>query len=332
MFLLLVIEYCIIRQKGGGTMRLSEIYHICSFVLENWAAPSFVAHTAPGREQYYLLENGSMIKVLLIELRSVPSLTEDVESILSSPVMLRSSPKDMPLTSTERSQLSVDLGDIRDRLVTITQLYKDMGLVTSEETLGFDIKLPPGITLDGISKCTHDLDTILNGCPLLRDCESTVTFTRTDVGSVWFSFAVTGTLVTAFLSGLAHLIDKAIILRSHWLSVRQQEAQARQLGLAEDVAKSMADAFAAVNSKLLEQAVQELSVEHDIKDPEAQERIRYSIATLSEWMDKGMEIYPSLNAPQDVQLVFPPIERQSLSAQELKMLTSPTQDESDTAN
>lgn len=220
------------------------------------------------------------------------------------------------------------INHLKRQIITICDLYESMGLSIEDDQTGFDVRLPDGISLEGISRCTHDLDLILNKCPIFSNIESTVSFERTDVGSFWLTFGVAGLATFSFLEALSHLIDKAIIIRSHHLTVKEQEIRVRELGLSAEAAESLTKAHAEINEKLLQKAVQELSQEHDVTSPEDQERVRVAIKTLSDWMDKGLQIYPSLSAPKEVKAVFPPLERQSLKESEIKMLTSSAQEES----
>ena len=68
----------------------------------------------------------------------------------------------------------------------------------------------------------------------------------------------------------------------------------------------------------------ELAEEHNISDPEDLGRLRNSIQLMADWMDKGMEVYASIQAPEETKAVFPPIEKQTLPEGIIGLLTEGT--------
>lgn len=303
-------------------MRLSEVYFICKNALDNWVDPEFNEHERRGTSNDYSLKNITELRETIGPLRQVDCLQEIIAAIGDDFHDLDESPYHEYFDNTRKTHGNYQIQNLKRQIATICKLYESMGLSLKDDQTGFDVRLPANISLEGISRCTHDLDLILNKCPIFSGIDSTVSFARTDVGSVWLTFAVAGLATLSFLKALAHLIDKAIIIRSHHLTVKEQEARVRELELSTEAAESLIKAYTEINEKLLEKAVQELAKEHDITSAEDQERVRAAVKTLSDWMDKGLQIYPSLSAPQEVKSVFPPLERQSLNESEIKMLAS----------
>lgn len=308
-------------------MRLSEVYFICKNALNNWVAPEFQKHERRGMPNDYFLQNIDDLRELIDPLRQIDCLQETIISIGNELHDLDETPYHEYFENDQKARGTNQIQQLKYQITTICNLYESMGLSIEDDQAGFDVKLPAGISLEQVSKCTHDLELILN-CPIFSCTGSTASFSRTDVGSVWLTFIVAGTATLSFLDVLACLIDKAIIIRSHYLTTKKQEIEARALGLSEEVAESLTKAHTEMNEKLLERAVQELSQEHNVDGPEDQERVRMAVKMLSEWMDKGLQIYPSLSAPQEIKSAFPPLERQSLSEAEIKMLTPSGEDNS----
>ncbi len=309
-------------------MRLSEVYFICKNALDNWVEPEFKEHERRGFPSDYTLQNIDPLRDVINPLRQVDCLRETITAIGDKLHDLDEAPRHEYFDGSKKADGNNQIQQLKRQLITICDLYESMGLSIEDGQTGFDVRLPAGISLEEISRCTHDLDLILNKCPIFSNIESTVSFSRTDVGSVWLTFVVVGAAAFGFLEALAHLIDQAIIIRSHHLTAKEQEARVRELGLGNEAAESLTKVYTEMNEKLLENAIQALAQEHDIDNPEEQERVRAAIKTLSDWMDKGLQIYPSLSAPQEVKAVFPPVERQSLREAEIKMLTSSAQEDS----
>lgn len=309
-------------------MRLSEVYFICKNALDNWVDPAFNEYPRNGTPSDYSLQNTEELREIVNPLRQVDCLQETIAYIGENFHDLDDPPYHEYFNSATKVQGNYQIQNLKRQIATICNLYESMGLSIEDDQTGFDVKLPAGISLEEISRCTHDLDLILNKCPIFSGIDSTVSFERTDVGSFWLTFFVAGLATYSFLEALAHLIDKAIIIRSHHLTVKEHEIRVQELGLSAEAAESLTKAYTEMSEKLLEKAVQELAQEHDVKSPEDQERVRAAIKALSDWMDKGLQIYPSLSAPQEVKAVFPPLERQALGEAEIKMLTSSSQEDS----
>jgi len=289
--------------------------------------PEFNEHKRNGAIFDYSLKNIGALREIINPLRQVDCLLETITAIGDELHDLDETPYHEYFDNSKKMRGTHQIQQLKYQIVTICDLYESMGLSIEDGKTGFDVKLPAGISLEEISKCTRDLDLILNKCPIFSDIESTVSFERTDVGSVWLTFAVAGAAAFGFFKALAHLIDEAMMIRSHHLTVKEQEIRIRELELSKEAAEALTKAYTEINEKLLEKATQELAQGHNVDEPEDQERVRTAIKTLSEWMDKGLQIYPSLSAPQEVKAVFPPLERQSLKEAEIKMLTSSAQED-----
>ena len=79
-----------------------------------------------------------------------------------------------------------------------------------------------------------------------------------------------------------------------------------------------------ITKGLLAKVSTELAEEHNISDPEDLGRLRNSIQLMADWMDKGMEVYASIQAPEETKAVFPPIEKQTLPEGIIGLLTEGT--------
>ena len=177
------------------------------------------------------------------------------------------------------------------------------------------------MSLAELSKCTRDLDLIFSICPLFSNQSGTISFSAVDVGSVWLTFIVGGVAAVGILKLVAELVDKAIIIRSHQLSAKEQEERIRTLKLGNDVLEQSAAVYKNIGKELLNQTARDLAEEHDINNPEDFERLKTTIQLLSDWMTKGLEVHASIQAPPEVKAVFPPIEKQALPEAFTALLT-----------
>lgn len=218
------------------------------------------------------------------------------------------------------------LDGVRFSVLSLKALCEKIGI--DEKEHGFDIKLPPNVTLRDLSVLIKNLDSVFSQCPLFSKADGYIAYSGVDVGSAWLTFVVGGAGAIYILNRLAEFVDKCIIIRSHWLTCKQQEEMARKLELSNDVLDGLKNYNHALLEKIKEQALNELAASNDITDPEDNERLKYSINLFIEQMNKGMEIYASVGASQEIKAAFPAIETQALPDTALKMLTDSDNSES----
>lgn len=306
-------------------MRIQEICRSIRNILENWNDPKFRdLPVSPGLQKQYICTNVSQVSELLHSLPDIPVIKARAKEIFELDINFALvSENESTLPEQARRTLYGNMRYIKTALEGILSMYEAQGF---EDTVnGFDVKMPPNITLGNFSKCVKDLDTSFSQCPILKFDECQIKFSGVDKGSTWLIFTVIGTAVgiTYILKNIAELVDKIIIIRSHRITYKQQEEELRKAGIANDYI----DDLTAVHSKILkdlqEKMIEELCSSHDVAEPEERERVRHSFDLLSNWIAKGMEFYPSIDSPQEIKAAFPAIETQALPDTVLKMLKAP---------
>ena len=299
-------------------MRLQEVYSICRNTQETWLTLSF-DEVKSGGNTYYRVHNPDSIRAILSNLELIQSFTEIISNIRASSAGFVQTSGDITVDQRTKNALTSEYKRLENKVTTITELFDSLGY--RQDYNGFDIKLPADMSLSELSKCARDLDTIFSTCPLFSNETGTITFSAVDVGSVWLSFIIGGTAVVVTLKLIAELVDKALIIRSHYLTTKEQEEKIRSLNLGNALLENAVEVNKTISKGLMDQVCSDLAEKHDIKDPEDKLRLKGSLQLLSDWMSKGMEIYPSVLAPAETKAVFPPIEQQSLPESVTALLT-----------
>lgn len=142
---------------------------------------------------------------------------------------------------------------------------------------------------------------------------------------MWLTFLVVGGAAVVTLRLIAELVDKALVIRSHYLTTQEQEEKIRTLQLGNDALENAMDINKQITKGLLSKVSGELADEHGISEPEDVVRLQRSVQLMADWMNKGMEVYASIQAPEETKAVFPPIEKQSLPEGVIALLTDGTQ-------
>lgn len=187
---------------------------------------------------------------------------------------------------------------------------------------GFDIKLPQFEDIEQFSKCLEDLNFVIKQCPYLNQKDADIKYGTVDVGSVWLTFLIAGAAGTTLLMNLAKIVDAAVKIKSHIATMKTQEEMLRSVKMKSEIAGEVLDAFKKTKDMIVGQCVDDLQNEiRKLNDPEEQDKVSRSLEKLGFWMDKGMQIYSTIDAPDEIKDLFPKQEEASfLSDDILKLL------------
>lgn len=306
-------------------MRIQEMCHDIRNILANWKDPKYrELPSGGGSQRQYICTNVSQVSELLYSLPDIPVIKAAAKEILeldeNFALILEN---ESTLSEQARRTLFGNMRYIKTALEGVLSMCETLGF--EDNVNGFDVKMPPGITLRNFSKCVKDLDIFFSQCPILKYDDCQIKFSGVDKGSTWLIFAVIGTAVgiTYILKNIAELVDKIIVMRSHRITYKQQEEELRKAGIANDYIQDLTAVHSKILKDLQEKMIEELCSSHNVAEPEERERVRHSFDLLSNWIAKGMEFYPSIDSPQEIKAIFPAIEAQALPDTVLKVLKAP---------
>lgn len=287
-------------------MRLYGMYFVCKNYID-CVRKMQIGNKIVGGNNVRYIEGWKEKSQVLNELAKIDPLREKVRKLYDVvPVMYRDLDK-FDLTS----QTSDEFIKAREMLIvamdTIIKLYETVNLnKESEKAIGFDVKLPKFQEVGEFSKCLGDLDFVIKQCPYLNQQESEIKYGSIDVGSTWLTFFIIGSAATLLLNNLSRIVDSAVKIKSHFTTVKMQEEVLRSIEIKNEIASEVMNAFKQVNDALTDKCIAELKQElGELQDGEEVDKTRRSLEKLSYWMDKGMQIYSSIDAPAEVKDLFP---------------------------
>ena len=305
-------------------MRLQEVYSIRQQACESWPDLSFDEKKATGGVVYFTLKNLYEVQMLLQLLSPLPFLTESINDVKKTSPGFNQLNGIATFDGSSKNNLLGAYNRLKSKAITIVDFFNSIKY--TQQADGFDIKLPPDISLLDLSRCAKDLNTVFSTCPLLSKEGCSVSLAAVDVGSIWLSFVIGGATVASVLGIIAALVDKALIIRSHHLTTQEQAERIKSLQMGNDALEQANRINQEIGKQLLNQVCKDLSEEHNVEDPEDFERLKNSVKLLSDWMCKGMEIYAAVQAPTEVKAVFPPVETQALAEKAIALLAPQTSD------
>ncbi|MCD8362730.1 MAG: hypothetical protein LUC98_07190, partial [Lachnospiraceae bacterium] len=276
-----------------------------------------------------LVTNWGKARESLIQVSSINDfLSEKADTVINNvpaPFMNRDG---FNVSQEEWNKINRAKTDVLNSLECIIDLYESMG-IANESCAGIDVKIPKCDEFTEYVEYLKKLDFIFTKCPFLNIGEEKLKFQNVDVGSNWLTFVVTavGAAVggSYLLNNLAAFVDKAIIVRSHYLTMKAQERQLEREERNDNDRKIIMDFIKQTYKDSVDASIKDLesSTKYEVqnKDGDEYNRIQKSLEDMGEMVEKGLEIYSTIDSPREAKALFEPLEMKYLKAIETLALT-----------
>lgn len=304
-------RWCIImensQKKGYGIMRLYNIFYLCEAYYHGLLlVKAELVESSNG--SYYELSNWSECKKSLEELSKIECLAKYAKAIYESLSPLERD-KEKPNVAPEKYEIFyTHLDRLRCAVETLRTL--NASLKMGEAQSGIDVKIPKCDSLDEYMWYLKEINFIFTQCPYLLCKDETVKFNTVDVGSQWLSFVVEVTVTAAgvfyIFNNLAKLVERAVAIKSDFLLLEQLEEDLKSRQLKNEVTEETMDVFKKFKQDLMDECIDGMEHEIEIKtEPEERARAEKSVEKMVFLIDKGVEIYSSIETPNEIKKLFP---------------------------
>ena len=266
-----------------------------------------VTNKTTAREATWSIKSWAERSKVLNELAKMKPLRTPAREVYEAiPVVYRDQ-DEFDISGTVKDRFVAARGKLIVAMETVIDMYETINpKKVIDEDYGFDIKMPEFDDLGEFSKCMEDLDFVMKQCPYLNDKDGQIKYGSIDVGSTWLTFIIVGVGATTVMTNLAKIVDIAIKIKSHITTVKMQEEALRSVEIRDEIAAEVLDAYKKANRILTQNSVAELERElGELKDGEEKDKAGKTLEKLGYWMDKGMQIYSSIDAPVEIKDVFP---------------------------
>lgn len=293
-------------------MKLYNVYRLCKnhinlFKIIKIVESEELNATGTRRIKIYTINNWLELKEVLNIINKIPVLANYTNDFIQSvPDSLRDNAS--PCMEIERYNNFISKKDILlSKMKTIIELYESMNITESGD--GLDIKLPPCNDLKDYISYLKDIDFIFTQCPFLQ-CENEILkFGSVDIGSNWLRLTLAATSTCLILNHTASILDKALTLRSHYISIQQQEEMLKSMQIKNELAEAQINFFNSIREAAINNYINQLENEFGKLDsPEDRDKAERALDKLVLLLDKGCEIYATLDSPDEVQALFPEIQ------------------------
>lgn len=293
-------------------MRFYNIYFVCKAALSDLRKVTIVKQS----DGTYRLDNWETCKNALQTLLIFDFISNDVNTVYEclSPIDRE---KEVPcIGNSTQSNFKSTLNNLCTKLHTVVDLYESMR--DGESSSGVDIKIPHCKDFDEYISILKDINFILYQCPYLLRKDEELRYNGTDIGSEWITFVLTTSGIATgagcafyILNNLAALINKAIALRSNANVFKMQDEMIKSMQNKNEVMSETIDVFNKMKELTLKNYVDELKEEiGELNDYEEEDKVAKTLEKLVDVIDKGVEIYTSIETPKEIKVLFPFSEKQ----------------------
>lgn len=283
-------------------MRLYNIFYICKSCLPNIKA--IKTREVVNDSNVVLIRNWGECKKSLDALRTLECFEEKISNLYKV-LDWRAKIDDVRLPVGEKPLFDKYLGEISYSVEILVKLCEDMEIGKVES--GIDVKIPKCNSLKEYMGYLKEIDFIFSQCPYLICNDEEIKFNNVDVGSQWLVFAIVGAPVTfCILNNLAKLVQKAVEIKSNILVLKQQEEILEEMCQKNETGREVIDAFKKLKKITMDKCVRELEEDiGELRDNEERSKVERSVESLAYLMDKGVEIYSSIETPKEIKVLFP---------------------------
>lgn len=126
------------------------------------------------------------------------------------------------------------------------------------------------------------------------------------------------------MANTAAFIDQCMVIRSHYLTIQEQRRAIENDEIEQQQREAILGYIDLLYKRQVDEAIREMEEisGHEIVDGDERGRAEQSFEKLGKLLDKGLQIYSSIDSPQETKALFEPLEMKYLSiANEMKSLT-----------
>lgn len=277
-------------------MNNREIYNIAK---ENYDNLSFSYDYISGADNPYEVGGLNKLRNAITEFEKIPFLKSSIEKLRNGFLFTTTADK-LTLNHSNYTEIDNFVKTLKTGLNFFIQQFESNYSEESETTLA--IKLPPAKTFGDLAKISSDFKKAIE-IPLLdSEIESDLEIKTAEPGSIWLMVGVGTTIAINLVGGIAWA---AAVIKRKKAEAKIFEQHARTLELKNDQIDLYVNAQKIQLDNILQSEAEAIASKHySAQDPESIERLKLSISTVADLIDKGAKILPNSKS-DDVKQLFP---------------------------
>lgn len=275
---------------------------------------------------YKVIKNWSQISIALYKLNEYPFVGKSVQDIFDLGASYQSSSEKISIADSDYNKFLTKFNLLKAKCEAIIDSDNN-----EEDISNLYVKLPSNLNdLISLSSIAKDLDTAFNKCPILCEAIGAVSFRKVEEGSSWLVLAVGGAIAGAkVLDWVANYIKSCNEIRIQTKTIKNLDLDniLKEMEIEEKLQKQYKEkVITAEEAKIKSTCIdrfKQIGISKEKVNPEDESRIVHSMKTLSDLLDAGIEIYPSVLSDEETKKIFPKQEEFKLIEDSQKLLGEP---------
>jgi len=263
----------------------------------------------------YTAKNLVKLKEAINELSDIDFVKPQINALKSS-ALLKNHKDEDAFTSPENEKITRIVDELRIGLTFLLSYYNSV--VTGGENV-IEIKLPETKSFDELSKVSNDLKKAIEFPILDSNTDGNVEILTAENGSIWIIISV-GTLAAVKL--VASICWAAAVIRKKMAEAKIFEAHARTLDLKNEALSALVDAQNNQLQNIIQAEAEAIASKHyNNSDPETISRLKLSLETTADLIDRGSKILPNSKV-EEINKAFPDYNKLELIESSIKQISS----------
>lgn len=262
----------------------------------------------------YNIQNVNELRQHLLTIQDIPYLEPQLQTILYS-VLFRTTLDEISISRQEYLTLNSEIGALRIKLQVLKDIAEHDTTIMAEDILS--VRVPSLNSFDALGKFATDLKRSIEIPIIDSGIDSNIEIIGAGKGSVILYISVGGLLAINLIGGICW---SAAVIRRKMAEAKIFEEHARTLKLKNDSLQNLVEAQNTQIKNILQAEAEAIAAKHyTASDPETIERLKLSINTVSDLIDKGVKIMPQ-TGNEDIRKSFPDYSQLNLIESTIKQL------------
>jgi hypothetical protein len=272
------------------------------------------ANTSP---QQYRWKNLIELRKSLNNLSKIEFLREEIENFKLASPLFGTSSDTLLISSSDDTKAYNFINSLKTGLYYLEGYVSNSLKVTPHNTVA--IKLPEIKSFEDLAKVSNELKKSFE-IPLRDSSENgDLKIISAEEGSIWLYVEI-----LAGINLIAGICWSAAVIRKKMAEARIYEEHTKTLGLKNESLQLFVDAQKQQLQNILQAEAESIAAKnYSAMDNEAIERLKLSITTVVDLLDKGTIILPANNDDKELKKLFPDYSQLSLIESTIRQLQKP---------
>jgi hypothetical protein len=273
-------------------------------------------YTGVNQDLPYEAKNLSILRRSINIIEDIPYLDKEI-TILKQSWLFESTADNQKINATQSTQVNSEITSLRIKLDTFKEIAETSKLFNGSDTIL--IRIPEINSFDDLQKYANDFKKAIEFPILDESIGGKAKILSADEGSIIFYVSL-GTIAAVKL--VAGICWAAAVIKKKKAEAEIFEQHAKTLELKNDAISTFVEAQKIQLKNILDaEATSIANKEYNHKEPETLERLKLSISTVAELIDKGVQILP-LSKDEDIQKSFPDYKNPNLIESSIKQIVT----------